>query len=178
MITLMDAINRNDADMVRKMACTKRILNGVCPPSMGRFQETALHHCVAKNNAAMMAILLEQNGVNVDIVDSDHETPLCFAATIWGTAELVRLLLEAGADPNAERGFGWYPLKLSLTTGDCDITKALLDHPATIVDMSELERLMDKQTRGCNINYLDDETGEQAIARCVKVHELVRSYSK
>lgn len=53
------------------------------------------------------------------------------AATAAHDAESVRLLLEAGADPNAEQQEGWTPLMAARHNGDLDLVELLVAHGAT-----------------------------------------------
>ena len=60
---------------------------------------TALMQAVNKNDAAAVRKLIAQ-GANVDELESNGDAPLVMAAYL-GHAEIVRLLLEAGADVKA-----------------------------------------------------------------------------
>lgn len=53
------------------------------------------------------------------------------AATAAHDAESVRLLLEAGADPNAEQQEGWTPLMAARHNGDLDLVELLVAYGAT-----------------------------------------------
>lgn len=53
------------------------------------------------------------------------------AATAAHDAESVRLLLEAGADPNAEQQEGWTPLMAARRNGDLDLVELLVAHGAS-----------------------------------------------
>jgi uncharacterized protein len=53
------------------------------------------------------------------------------AATAARNVEAVRLLLEAGADPDAEQQEGWTPLMAARRHGDDEIVALLLAHGAT-----------------------------------------------
>src|ERR1044071_1941072 len=61
--------------------------------------------------------------VGVKIRDEDGNTPLLYAAAV-GSAESMRVLLNAGADPNAANRAGATPLLWS--TGDLAKVKLLL----------------------------------------------------
>ena len=92
---------------------------------------TALHECVRSSNTAMMNILLEHNP-KVDIKDVDGETPTFVASTALDT-ELIRLLLEAGGDPNAKAKDGWTCIMMAVRDGNSGATKHLLDAGADLL---------------------------------------------
>jgi ankyrin repeat protein len=176
-VRLLDAITRNDATTVRELALMKRVLNG---HNTFRFHhaESALHLCAATGNAEMMKILLEQEHCEVDKLDSDHETPLYFAACFEGRAPVIKLLLDAGADPDTYSDTGWSALQKAISTGDYDNVKVLLEAGANVYPRGglPLAQLMRNQTFGANIKRRKGETEEQALPRYEQIPELVRKY--
>jgi ankyrin repeat protein len=58
-------------------------------------------------------------------------TPLMHAAHA-GNLELVRLLLENGADPNAKNGEGKTPLMFARENGRAEVAELLRKHGATV----------------------------------------------
>eukprot|EP01137_Pigoraptor_chileana_P023111 Opistho-2@88890 len=61
---------------------------------------SALHYCGYFNSVEVAALLLQQQGINPDVKNSQWETPLHVAASN-GYTEIVKLLIEAGANPSA-----------------------------------------------------------------------------
>jgi len=76
---------------------------------------------------------LEQ-GANVNAKDEYNNTSLNSAA-LWGHAEVVKRLLEAGADiENRGSGGGLTPLANAASRGHSDVAQILLDHGARVTD--------------------------------------------
>eukprot|EP01136_Pigoraptor_vietnamica_P012301 Opistho-1_new@52082 len=61
---------------------------------------SALHYCGYFDSAEVAALLLEQPGINPNIKNRQWETPLHVAASN-GCVQIVRLLIEHGANPSA-----------------------------------------------------------------------------
>ena len=92
-----------------------------------------------QEDGVRVAELLLEHGAEVDTRDKDHSTPLHFASR-YGKLEMVRLLLDLGADPeaNAEGDMGEKPLHdvsrgeyRSQEEGVC-IAQLLLEHGADV----------------------------------------------
>lgn len=91
---------------------------------------TVLHHMSAEGDVAKARLLLD-HGARIDAVDEEYcSTPLGAAAR-WGRREVVALLLERGADPDAS-GAPWStPLAWARSRGHADIEAALIAAGAT-----------------------------------------------
>ncbi len=84
--------------------------------------QTPLHYA-AQGNAATVAQLLLTHGAPVDAVDHDGNTPLWNATMrTRGTGEVVRLLLEHGADPHHTNDQGRTPSDLAVALGGVTLT--------------------------------------------------------
>lgn len=66
---------------------------------------TPLHHACYKGNSAVVKLLLEQQGIELNTIDVDNFTPLMWAAR-KGNSEIVDLLLKAGADSSIKNKNG------------------------------------------------------------------------
>jgi uncharacterized protein len=80
---------------------------------------------LAEDAAAVTALL--RAGLDPAAADGDGTTPLYFAS-VQGAAEIVRILLEAGAPPNTESGHGeeGLPLCAAACWGHDDAVRELL----------------------------------------------------
>jgi Ankyrin repeats (3 copies)/MYND finger len=183
------AIARSDAETVRRLAKTKRVLNARVdhakdPDDRGRAltlkKWTPLHECVIRQNADMMAILLEQEECNVHITDGDGETPL-FVASSGDHLPVVRLLLHSGAIVHDEAEDGWNCLMMAARAGSYDVSKELLDNgadPHTGGGMFGQSPLFMVQQimHGQGIRIREGESFEQAKARYARVYQLLQLY--
>lgn len=77
------------------------------------------------------AAALLRAGAQPDTANTEGSTPL-YAASVHGDAAIVRLLLSAGAAPDAESGHGTEgtPLCAAAAWGHLDVVRLLLDHGA------------------------------------------------
>jgi uncharacterized protein len=72
------------------------------------------------------------HGADVNAKGLNDETPL-LVATIAGRLEMVRLLLDKGADPNGAMAIpDWTPIFWAATEGETEIVKLLLDKGADV----------------------------------------------
>ncbi len=78
--------------------------------------------------------VLVEHGADVNARSDDGRTPLILAAAHAGSAPIVKLLLERGANPNPNGGTGrdTTPLREAATAGDADIMRLLIDAGASI----------------------------------------------
>ena len=114
---------------------TRRLLDHGLDPNLPDWQRrTPLHDLCRGNRAvsdadAMVRLFLEY-GADINAIDEeDRSTPLGIAA-LEGNAQLVGLLLERGADPNAAGAEWATPLAWSQRHGHEDIAKMLRDRGA------------------------------------------------
>lgn len=89
-----------------------------------------LTEAVLRDDAAAVSALLRL-GADPDAADPDGTTPL-YQASVHGAVDLVRLLLRAGATPDAESGHGQEgtPLCAAAAWGHTDVVRELLAHHA------------------------------------------------
>jgi ankyrin repeat protein len=86
------------------------------------------YSAIRDNNLTQLKVLLDQKS-SADAADNHEITPLMYAAEI-GSLEAMRLLLDRGADVNAQNAFGSTALMWSVT--DAAKVRLLLDHGAQV----------------------------------------------
>ncbi len=116
---------------------------------------TPLHEGAIGNNPHQVVLLLEQGAALDPRDDLFHWTPLHFAAA-FGHGECARLLLEAGADPNAVAPRGMTALHLAAGAGFEDIARLLVAHGADVTG---------RETRGMDVAAMAQEAGVEDTAR-------------
>jgi hypothetical protein len=178
---LIAAVKCSDADTVRRLAQTKRVLNGrVDYDTLAKW--TALHECVREKSTEMLQILLQSDGVKVDITDGDSETPL-FVASTTGNSHTVTLLLQAGANANAKAKDGWSCLMMAARAGDYEITKALLEAGAPLhgggADMfgRGVVDMVNQMRTGQGVRMKEGESLEQARAKYDRLLPLLSEHA-
>jgi uncharacterized protein len=88
---------------------------------------TALMEAVQRNDAAAVKNLIA-SGVNVSELDAHRDAPLVMAAYL-GHTEIVRMLLEAGADVKAvDPGMQATALHAAAYAGRTDAARLLIEH--------------------------------------------------
>ena len=91
---------------------------------------SALHFAAFFNRAAIARELI-QHGADIEAIARNpmKVTPLHSAAAAH-SGEIVRLLLERGANPNARQQGGWTPLHAAAQNGDAEMVRDLIAHQA------------------------------------------------
>lgn len=86
---------------------------------------TPLHVAALAGLAQYASRLLQKKEIGVEGRDSNDNTPLYWAAS-RGHAEVVQVLLDNGADPDAEQNQGLKPLHQAASNNCADVVKTLL----------------------------------------------------
>lgn len=88
--------------------------------------EDAVYHCPEGDDSGAMRVLVETGKVT-----RENLSVMLVRKSDWHDPEGVRYLLEHGADPNFQRGRGWYPLLHAISRNNgLAIIELLLDHRA------------------------------------------------
>lgn len=127
------------------------------------------------NNATTADVEKElKSGHNINQVDPEGKTPLITAIEAKANIEIIKFLLEKGADVNNQGSYFRSPLEVSLLSDNMELIKLLLAHGAkvkpNILVQNEhvaqkpaiLELLLQK---GAEINARDSEHGYTLLAK-------------
>jgi hypothetical protein len=87
-------------------------------------------HDAAQNGDIVKVRQLIEQGVDVNARDKDQNTPLDYAAWRGGNTDVVKLLIEKGANVNEVGEAG--PLHLAARTGRTDVAKLLIEKGADV----------------------------------------------
>lgn len=153
MTTLIAAAWGNDTETVRLLMDAADVnARSASQGAIAQIAETALLGATFNSNLAAVKLLLAK-GANVNLASSRDKlfqvkngpillggfSPLLVAATS-GPAELVKALLDAGADVNAKDVRGMTPLMLAVATDrpNPEIIRMLLDKGADVKAKSDL----------------------------------------
>ena len=102
--------------------------------------ELTIHIACALGDVDRVKAFLNPDVSLANTKDTCNIVPLSYAAA-YGQTEIVKLLLDAGADPNAEElpGYGTYPLFVAALHNHLEVARLLLDagaNPNAWVDSS------------------------------------------
>ncbi|KAF7715078.1 Uncharacterized protein PECH_003548 [Penicillium ucsense] len=98
---------------------------GVDADPHDKYDRTPLELAASKGNMVLVQWLLAIPGVDVNNCDSDHYIPISSAASS-GKVDVVKQLLEAGADPDCPDDEGRTPLARAAYSGANEVVKVLL----------------------------------------------------
>jgi ankyrin repeat protein len=116
---LMAATLFADADMVGLL-----LKHGADPNGVGPAGTTALMWAIPN---LPVARVLVSRGANVNARSASERTPLMVAASYPGTIDLLRLLLEQGADLRAQDRTGVNGLTLAVRSSDVEVVRFLVE---------------------------------------------------
>ncbi|XP_059174814.1 ankyrin repeat and SOCS box protein 8-like [Physella acuta] len=99
---------------------------------------TPLFYCLQSRNSQMLQLLIE-NDANVNCEDNNKDTPLLnlCSSSFSGQADLIEMLIKAGASVNHHNTEGYTPLMLAAKNESLDVLKLLCDSGAEINVINE-----------------------------------------
>jgi ankyrin repeat protein len=127
-IDVFEAATLGDVDRIRELLDADASLANAWSPD----RATALHFAAFFGQPETAALLVDRNAdVHAVSPTFGDVTPLhSAAAASANSTQLVHLLLEAGADPNARQGGGFTALHAAAQNGDTAMATDLLDRGA------------------------------------------------
>jgi ankyrin repeat protein len=185
-------VGRDDGAAVTRLAKTKDVLNGQAdftplrkeetpdPPVIERW--TALHECVRQSKVDILKLLID-NGAELEIQDEDGETPTFLLASLFKYSELLVVLLDAGANPNARAGDGWSCLMMAVRARDYETSKALLDAGGNVylgrdmVGRTALDIIAQQDSGQAATLLKVGESLDEALEKQNILHALLLQYS-
>ena len=188
-LALIRAVRDGNTALVERLARTKRVVNGRVDfldetnDSANTLSKwTALHECVRSTKPDLLRILL-RNGGKVDIKDGDNE-PVLFVASNAGKAELVKILLGAGACPNFQTyDTNWTPLMMATRAASVESVQALLDAGADVHlggDMfgrTALHLAQSAASGQAALHVKNGQTSEEALAQMRTIVQILERYA-
>jgi hypothetical protein len=108
--------------------------NGADLDVRGPYGTNPLHGAAYSGNLEVVRILIEYDPAYINARDEDGQTPLLWASEGRNSKDgsVVRLLLEHGADVNAQSQDGWSPLHRASSYGALEVVRLLLEHGADV----------------------------------------------
>ena len=109
--------------------------NGAGLDVRGQYETYPLHAAAYSGNFEVVRRLIEYDPAYINARDSDGETPLLWASECLNfikSFSVVRLLLENGADINAQTRGGRTPLFCASGHGSLEVVRLLLEHGADV----------------------------------------------
>ena len=131
-IALVDAAENNHLDTVKYLIGTHEAE----PDLKGADGRTALRAASINGHVEIINYLLKTCRNDIDIENKVNEQSILYDACTAGRTEVVRVLLDHGADPNATSGVKtgkWTPLIKAVQASNIEIVQALIDHHAKIL---------------------------------------------
>lgn len=121
------AAKSGDTDIVKLLLK----IDGINVSAKNDLKETPLHIAVNSKNLNVVQLLLEEDIINVNAKDFEFSTPL-HLATYLDDADILKCLLQAGANVNAVGGLQETPLWGAIRNEKLDNVKLLVEAGANV----------------------------------------------
>jgi hypothetical protein len=99
---------------------------------LGRYGIAQLHHCAINDLTTSVKRLLSIRNINVNMKDDRFGATPLHSAVMNGHIEIVRLLLQNGAEVNVRNIYGYTPLHWAAIFGHVDILHLLVENGADL----------------------------------------------
>lgn len=134
---------------------------GIKPHLKNKKGLSALHIAVIKRDIALIQTFLKRRNNEPFPIDFDENTPLHLAAQ-RGDADIVKLFLEAGIDPNLKNIDGETALHMAVKAGHASVVDCLLQHRADSVQMQAAASELEEKKSAVDVNA-GSNTGDTAL---------------
>jgi hypothetical protein len=127
-----------------------------------------IHLAAYFNIPWLVEFYISQSRKEIHAICTTNDTPLIWASEMGSTA-CVKILLDAGADPNTFEYDGWSALHWAARNGHVDIVKMLIDHGAALYQQDSrgntpLEWAVDREHRDV-VSVLKGQVGTRKLAK-------------
>ena len=142
--------------------------NGADLDVRGRCGGNPLHGAAYSGNFEVVRKLIEYDPAYINARDEDGDTPLQWASEghNFKDGSVLRLLLEDGADVNAQRLNGWTPLHRASYLGVLEVVCLLLEHGADVEA---------KDNDGKTALQVAADTGRDTVVKFLREHGASRT---
>ena len=185
-IALVDAAENNHLETVKYLIGTHEAE----PDLKGADGRTALRAASINGHVEIIDYLLKTCRDEIDIENKVNEQSILYDACTAGRMEVVRVLLDHGADPNATSGVKtgkWTPLIKAVQASNIEIVQALIDHHAKILAKTLPfvsgagpggTTAMKEAKKGGNARIIEYLNGELKTQEIVKQYQSVKHKKK
>ncbi|CAG9983237.1 unnamed protein product [Clonostachys byssicola] len=111
--------------------------------SMEAKGDTLLRHAVAYGMPELAKFLIEEHGVDVNAVDHKGETLFCTAVGWRASIELIKFLIERGADTTMRGEGASYAMLRMVQEGTADFIRVVLENVANLKEVMGWKSLRD-----------------------------------
>ncbi|KAM8972140.1 ankyrin repeat domain-containing protein 16 [Pelodytes ibericus] len=106
-----------------------QLLNELPSQHFGRSGDTLLHYAARHGHRDILSYLVEDLGMDVEVLNSDYKRPLHEAASM-GHQDCVLYLLNKGAQVDCLKKADWTPLMMACTRKKLNVIQDLIEHGA------------------------------------------------
>jgi ankyrin repeat protein len=111
---------------------------GCSPIKFNQLGDAPIHIAAARNSTKFLRRMLEPTSINVR-KNNDFESVALHSAVTYGSVEAVRILLDAGVDPNIRDFYGITPMHYAVVHQDQIGMVELLAESGTVIDDAQTD---------------------------------------